>query len=298
MLKMLVISHNATGGHLFTRNGVTSGKRPYAFPCRSMGTSFTEVADAAAIFYKTQDATERAQVAQEYKLRMVRQAGKLLGAAERSKGGRGNSGSTYLSLIEDAGIGDKTAKDWQKVARVPDDKFEAYFPEAEYREEEFTIVGLMRHSGLWLGRSDTAEWETPQKLFDLLDREFGFELDVCASDDNAKCSSYFSLPDNDGLTQGWGSAACWMNPPYGREIPKWMDKASQEVKDNDALVVCLVPARTDTEWWWRNAIHGEVRFLRGRLKFSGQPGAPFPSAVVVLGREIERAVVWWNKWAG
>jgi len=258
-----------------------------------------KVADAAAIFYKTQDATERAQEAQEYKLRMVRQAGKVLASVERSKGGRGNSRSRLASLLDDAGISDNTGITWQKVYRIPEDKFEAYFPEAEYREEEFTIAGLMKHSGLWLGRSDTAEWETPENLFRLLDEEFSFEIDVCASEYNAKVRPYFDK-ETDGLKQEWGHRTCWMNPPYGREIPLWMNKASQEVKDNNALVVCLVPARTDTEWWWSHCIGGEVRFLRGRLKFSGQSGAPFPSAVVVLGRKYQEypTVVWWSKWPG
>jgi site-specific DNA-methyltransferase (adenine-specific) len=60
-------------------------------------------------------------------------------------------------------------------------------------------------------------WATPQEFFDALDREFRFELDVCALPDNAKCPRYFT-PDDDGLAQSWAPAVCWMNPPYGRDI--------------------------------------------------------------------------------
>jgi len=128
----------------------------------------------------------------------------------------------------------------------------------------------------------TSEWGTPQEFFDGLDAEFHFTLDVCASDENFKCEKYYTK-DDDGLAQPW-EGACWMNPPYGREIGKWMKKAVDSWKMG-ATVVCLVPSRTDTAWWHDYAILGEIRFLRGRLKFVSLDGsggtAPFPSAVVV-----------------
>ena len=89
-------------------------------------------------------------------------------------------------------------------------------------------------------------WETPQDLFDKLDQEFHFQLDVCALPENAKCKKYFNPAEN-GLKQKW-KGICWMNPPYGREIGKWMKKAYESARAG-ATVVCLVPARTDTAWW-------------------------------------------------
>jgi phage N-6-adenine-methyltransferase len=141
--------------------------------------------------------------------------------------------------------------------------------------------------------SETGEWETPQDLFDLLDSEFRFEIDVCADSESAKCQQYFSR-DNDGLTQSWGKKRCWMNPPYGHEIEGWMEKAFQESKSG-SLVVCLIPARVDTAWWWDYCRYGEIRFLRGRLRFGDSlTSAPFPSAVVIFGQETK--VVWWETW--
>ena len=139
-------------------------------------------------------------------------------------------------------------------------------------------------------------WETPQSLFDLLDGEFGFTLDVCAAAGTAKCERYFS-PADDGLIQDWSQDICWMNPPYGDQIEIWMRKANEQV-ELGATVVCLVPARVDTGWWWDSCICGEIRFLKGRVKFR-TPGkedqsAPFPSAVVVLGKGIEAKTVWWD----
>lgn len=129
--------------------------------------------------------------------------------------------------------------------------------------------------------SATDNWATPQELFDELDAQHGpFELDVCASAANAKCGKFYTAED-DGLSQPW-VGKCWMNPPYGRRIGDWMKKA-YESSLCGATVVCLVPARTDTRWWHDYAVKGEVRFLRGRVKFGGSKNsAPFPSAVVIF----------------
>lgn len=149
----------------------------------------------------------------------------------------------------------------------------------------------------WWQSSKDDDWWTPQGLFDLLDSEFNFELDVCASDENHKCDRYFTRKD-DGLSQVW-RGVCYMNPPYGRtggiSIYEWVQKAYQSAL-NGATVVCLVPARTDTRWWWDYCIKGEVRFLKGRLKFGNSGGsAPFPSAVVVFKPGVKDAgVVWWG----
>lgn len=140
--------------------------------------------------------------------------------------------------------------------------------------------------------SATDDWATPQGLFDQLDEEFNFTLDVCASAENAKCEDYFDR-ETDGLSQEW-TGVCWMNPPYGDVIGAWVAKAHKSTEENGAMVVCLVPARTDTAWWWDHARYGEVRFLRGRLKFGdSENSAPFPSAVVIFGRPA--CVKWWER---
>ena len=128
--------------------------------------------------------------------------------------------------------------------------------------------------------SATDEWATPQDFFDKLNEEFHFETDVCATPENAKCARYFTR-EQDGLKQEWGGT-CWMNPPYGRKIALWVQKA-WESSQSGATVVCLLPARTDTAWWHDYCMKGEIRFVRGRLKFGGSKNcAPFPSAVVVF----------------
>jgi site-specific DNA-methyltransferase (adenine-specific) len=165
--------------------------------------------------------------------------------------------------------------------------------------------------------SDTDEWSTPQELFDELDKEFGFKVDVCATHENSKCEVFFSK-STDGLKAQWHDwLICWMNPPYGNPeepckpnckkkkcvkrgyhiteyipgVKDWVKKAYMESCEG-ATVVCLLPARTDTKWFHRfiwdkysqkPQPHAEVRFLEGRLHFGGAENpAPFPSIIVVF----------------
>ena len=140
--------------------------------------------------------------------------------------------------------------------------------------------------------SNSNEWETPADLFSKLDVEFHFTLDPCATPENTKCKKYYTRAE-DGLSKDWGGEIVFMNPPYGREIGKWVKKAAE----SNATCVCLIPARTDTSYWHDYVMRGEIRFLRGRIQFcqNGKPverlnkkgklvhpKAPFPSAVVIF----------------
>ena len=134
--------------------------------------------------------------------------------------------------------------------------------------------------------SDSAEWETPQSLFDQLNKEFHFEIDVCATAENKKCENWLGHGPGDvftdGLRHSWGNQVCWCNPPYGREVGTWVEKACQESLKG-ATVVCLLPSRTDTRWFHDWVLgKAEIRFIRGRLKFQGAPSsAPFPSILAI-----------------
>ena len=128
--------------------------------------------------------------------------------------------------------------------------------------------------------SSSDEWPTPRELFRELDREFRFNLDPCATASNAKCRRYYTRKE-DGLQQQW-IGTVFLNPPYGREIGKWVRKAYVSALAG-AVVVCLLPARTDTKWFHDYCRSGEIRFLRGRLKFgTSTNSAPFPSMIVIF----------------
>ncbi len=149
--------------------------------------------------------------------------------------------------------------------------------------------------------SKSVEHETPQELFDKLNAEFDFDVDVCAQSHNCKVAKYFS-PEENGLQQNWGNdfESCWMNPPYARGITGlWVHKAYVQAFGHGIVVVALLPARTDQPWWhtyiWNNKEREpregvSIEFVQGRCKFNENDfdaaGAPFPSVVVIFdGRE-------------
>ncbi len=229
--------------------------------------------------------------AREIKFLAARRIGELVPAVPLSEAGRrahqdNEDNTVQPSEVRMAAIPPQRLSEFRKLAEIPEAEFRERIGRVREQQEHLTYNRVLR--GDWYQTSESGNWGTPQWLFDRLNEEFHFNLDVCASEDNHKCERYFTEADN-GLSQKW-SDVCFMNPPYGREIKQWLAKASQEAR-NGSMVVCLVPARPDTEWWWENCIQGEIRFIRGRLQ-SHKGAWPFPSAVVILGRPAK--VVWWD----
>lgn len=129
--------------------------------------------------------------------------------------------------------------------------------------------------------SNSDEWTTPDAVFDELDRKFKFEVDAAATDENHKCKEYFTKEIN-GLKQNWGGKNIFVNPPYSN-ISEWVAKAFYESKNDNTVIVMLIPSRTDTRYF-HNYIYqrAEIRFIKGRLKFGdSKNSAPFPSMVVI-----------------
>lgn len=132
--------------------------------------------------------------------------------------------------------------------------------------------------------SKTDLWSTPKWFYDKLNEEFKFTLDPCSTKENHKCNKYYTKED-DGLSKSWFGENVFCNPPYGREINKWVKKCYLESMQKNTLVVALLPARTDTEWFHTYIYNKakQIRFVKGRLKFGdSKNSAPFPSMVVVF----------------
>ena len=135
------------------------------------------------------------------------------------------------------------------------------------------------NSILFSSKSD--EWATPREVFESLNSEFHFDLDPCASESNHKCDTYYTA-EEDGLQHAWGEHRVFCNPPYS-EIDKWVEKAYRKSRNDNTLVVLLIPARTDTRYF-HNFIYqrAEIRFVKGRLKFNqSKNSAPFPTMIVI-----------------
>jgi len=128
--------------------------------------------------------------------------------------------------------------------------------------------------------SNKQEYVTPDKLFKVLDNEFHFTFDLCADNNNAKVNRFYTIDDN-ALERPW-NGICWMNPPY-KDMKKWIIKAYEQTRKEN-IVVCLIPARTNTNWWHEYCMKGEIRFIKGRPKFEGCiHGLPQPLAIVIFG---------------
>lgn len=131
--------------------------------------------------------------------------------------------------------------------------------------------------------SDKHDWGTPLDFYQSLNAEFSFICDVCASNENTLCPTCYFTEENSCLNTDWPRGSCYMNPPYGRDVGKFMKKAYEQSKLG-STVVCLVPSRTDTNWW-HSYVQGkasEIRFIKGRLRFQGaQNHAPFPSVLII-----------------
>ena len=137
--------------------------------------------------------------------------------------------------------------------------------------------------------SKSNEWETPEDFYNKLNNRFKFTLDPCSTHENHKCDKYYTMED-DGLSKSWQDEVAFVNPPYG-DIGQWVKKAYEESTQNNAIVVMLIPVRTDTKYWHDYVMKGasKIFFVKGRLKFQNNMpqeknnAAPFPSVVVVFG---------------
>lgn len=131
----------------------------------------------------------------------------------------------------------------------------------------------------------SVEWETPQDFFDTLNAEFEFTVDVCANEENKKHENYFSISDH-GLYQKW-EGVCWMNPPYSKDIGRWVGKAYESAQEG-ATVVCLLQGRSCDTKWFHNFIMraSEMRFIKDRLHFGvhGKFSRANISSMVVIFR--------------
>ncbi|WP_394142105.1 phage N-6-adenine-methyltransferase [Vibrio chagasii] len=138
------------------------------------------------------------------------------------------------------------------------------------------------------GEKSKDKWQTPPEVFAQLDKQYGFTLDAAAEPETALCLSYFTEED-DALKQDWSGHIVFCNPPYSKL--KAFAKKAYEESLKGTIVVMLVPARTDTIAFHEYLSKGEVRFIRGRLKFlqngQVQDAAPFPSMICVLGPSTE-----------
>ena len=146
------------------------------------------------------------------------------------------------------------------------------------------LGGHMNTKGVYMHNSD--EWSTPQDFFDELDARYHFTLDPCSTDENAKCIKHYTNKEN-GLNKSWKNEIVFCNPPYSN-IKLWAEKCAFESQTNNATIVLLIPARTDTAYFHDYILpFCKLVFIRGRLKFGdSKNSAPFPSVLCIFNERI------------
>lgn len=233
--------------------------------------------------------------AAEIRLRSERKLGEILVETEKAKAGRptkiGRASRPILPTLKELGITKDLSAAAQKLARIPERRFEAYIKECllagEPPRSAWLLAGGGRRSKLAVHHSSkSAEHYTPPEVIGLVRACFGGEIDLdpCSNSierPNVPARRHIVKTEN-GLAQPW-SGNVYVNPPYGDEIVAWVEKCITEYQEGRAdAIILLTPARTDT-FWWHALRDFPVCFWRGRLQFVGNDDpAPFPSALFWL----------------
>jgi phage N-6-adenine-methyltransferase len=137
-----------------------------------------------------------------------------------------------------------------------------------------------------VGESLSIEYSTPKKIVEPLIKEFSISKDVCASVLNFKLPEYWTKEDN-ALSKDW-DGNCWMNPPFSRDLNKWVRKAHSEAKHNGGTKVCLIPVRSNTKWWAEVSKDAEIRFINGEVNFNDEErGLWLPMCIIIFGEKAK-----------
>lgn len=235
----------------------------------------------------------------EMQLRIARRAGEMLIQLEDNGTRHTRGGKERAVTLPELGIEKWESSRWQHIARIPDDTFEAYMAGRRGAGEEITTSGLLSKPKGFTGfSSESVEWYSPDKVTTAAVLVLGrIDLDPCAETPgrggryNVPAVTHYTEKD-DGLSRPWCHGSVYMNPPYGDEIPLWVEKLIEELEAGRTTeAITLTPARTDTAWFRQLAEYDRlVCFVTGRLVFKTPAGreyvgqsATFPSAIMGLG---------------
>ena len=135
-----------------------------------------------------------------------------------------------------------------------------------------------------VGISRSIEYSTPLEIVNPLIKEFSLTRDVCASKYNFKLNSYWTIQDN-AFTKEW-HGNCWMNPPFNKDLGKWVKKAHLDRKYGTK--VCLIPVRANTKWWSEVCLDSEIRFINGEVNFNNEPrGLWAAMCIMIFGEQAK-----------
>lgn len=261
-----------------------------------------DVAEAARAFAKARGySLEAINDWAEVKVRSERKAGEILAAMEKQEGGRPNkkTGNVVLPVppkLEDIGVTKMDSSRWQKMAKIPEAKFENKIVEMRSALEEITTAAVMRE-GAHVGKNTGEnEWYTPAEIIELAREVMGrIDLDPASHEDAQKIvkAKAFYTKENNGLDLTWFGKV-WMNPPYAQPlIGRFCEKLTfAHISNEIEEAICLTNNATETEWG-QNLIKCSmaVCFPDGRVRFwnKTESAAPLQGQMLCyLGTNVER----------
>lgn len=222
--------------------------------------------------------------AAEIKLRAERKAGELLAGLERgtpgvkpiiSNGGN-NSGGEYRAVLDDTDTSYQQAHRWQKIAAMPEQRFEAFIENTRAAGDELTTAGALRMAAApdvdRVNARGDYEWYTPPKYVEAARKVLGvIDLDPASSETaNERIGARFILTQSDdGLTCPWYGRV-WLNPPYGGLQADFTIKLLAEYEaGNVTEAILLVNANSTDTRWFSGLWNHTLCFTDHRINFEG-----------------------------
>lgn len=233
----------------------------------------------------------------EIKLRCERRIGEMLQETPKNEGGRpsqnkSQDATTLSPTLEEIGITKSDSSRWQKIAELPEDKFEEHIAEVQAANEELTTADMLsfaKGKPHVSNNSGENEWYTPSVYIEAARKTMGsIDTDPASSEianKTVKALAYFTK-DNSGIHKTWRGNV-WLNPPYSQPlITQFSDIFVNKYLDKEfSQGIVLVNNATDTYWFQkllRNCI--AICFLQGRIKFLDTKG--FPTGAPLQGQAI------------
>ena len=203
----------------------------------------------------------------EIKIRAERRAGELLGETV------GHSGGSPLHHERDLpkGISEIKSHRWQKIANIPEGKFEEHITKVKNKEEELTTAGLLRFGYPYIPSSVSQdEWETPDVYIHAIKQILGeIDFDPATNEsaqERIQAEKYY-IKEHNALDKPW-KGKIWLNPPYSYPLVEhFINKLIKEYEGGNVTeAILVVNNATDTRWFIRLSKY-LVCFTKGRINF-------------------------------
>lgn len=258
-------------------------------------------AQAMAAYARQAKDTAMVEWATEIKVRAERRAGELLAdmgrSGDRNTGGK-PSQHERVSTLADLGVSESQSSRWQRLAAVPEDRFEQAVAAAKETAREVTTAAMLRLDKPHVSHnSGENEWYTPPDIIERAREAMGgIDCDPASSplaNRNVKAETFYTAAD-DGLSRPWHGRV-WLNPPYSNPLcGQFAEAVALRFERKEIEQACvLVNNATETGWFVSmSSAASSLCLLQGRVKYLDSTGSPANSplqgqAVIYFGPRVQ-----------